>query len=145
MVIPRSVISVDLLSGIVMVPGSRGHKISAALEDTRVAIVDDDLASSIQESIDVLDNSVDDAINKFTDGTLCDPQPDESTDEYIGDPDRYFGDLNSGHDLITAVPPAEVCTAGNSVPRTEVCTVGDSELDTVAVAHDQLNDTNVVD
>ena len=62
---PHSVISVDNDSGIVTVPGSRGHKIRAAIEDTRVAIQDDDLASSVQESIDQLDDSASEAISKY--------------------------------------------------------------------------------
>lgn len=59
------VISVDTDSGIATDPSSRGDKITAAIEDTRVAIVHDDLASNKQESIDNLDKRVIDVIENY--------------------------------------------------------------------------------
>lgn len=59
---PRIVSQVDNFSSTVCVPGSNFHKIIAALEDTRVGITDDDLASHIFESIEKIDDSIDYAL-----------------------------------------------------------------------------------
>lgn len=53
----RSVISNDTSARTVTVPDSNGKTISAAVEDTRHAIVDDDFAATVIESIDLLSDT----------------------------------------------------------------------------------------
>lgn len=50
-------------SGTVKVPGTNGHKMQAAIENTRIALLDNS-ASSIQVGIDAIAASVDDAFLK---------------------------------------------------------------------------------
>lgn len=58
----RVVLSVDNDFGIVSVLGSSGRPISAAAEDVRIAIVDDELAVCISETNDQLDRILGEAI-----------------------------------------------------------------------------------
>ncbi len=60
---PRTVLSYDHSSRTVTVPGKNGRTVSAAVEDVRAALPENDLAKSIQESIDTLDACVDNAID----------------------------------------------------------------------------------
>lgn len=88
---PRVVLSVDTNAGTVSVPGSNGHKVVAAVEDTRPAIVEDDFAASIVESIDQLDESIHESIEALTENYNQETPLDAcsvSSDEYhtIDDP-----------------------------------------------------------
>lgn len=51
-------LSYDNKSGYIVVPSRNGHKITVAIEDTRPAIVDSDLAQMIQQAIDDLDSGL---------------------------------------------------------------------------------------
>ena len=59
----RPVIKIDVNAGSVTVPGSKGHTITAAFEDTRHAIIDDDLAELVQTAIDDIDSQLDEIIS----------------------------------------------------------------------------------
>ena len=52
---PRQVLSIDSEAGSIVVPGRAGKQICAAFEDVRAARSENELAMSIQESIDQLD------------------------------------------------------------------------------------------
>lgn len=58
----RPVLSIDLDAETVTVPGSHGHTIKAAFEDTRIVNIDDDLVKSIIESIDEIDDRIESSI-----------------------------------------------------------------------------------
>lgn len=60
----RPVLTVDHQSGSITVPGSHGHELSAAFEDNSHAIIDVDPASIITDSIDCIDNSIDDVLSQ---------------------------------------------------------------------------------
>ena len=55
---PRTALSIDRTAGTVTVAGSNGRKIVAAVEDTRLAVVDSDLASAVVESLDTLNENL---------------------------------------------------------------------------------------
>lgn len=63
---PRIFQEADSSSGTVTLPGSNGHIIIVSIEDTRVAIVYDELALHIMESIDKLDANKADTVIKYT-------------------------------------------------------------------------------
>lgn len=62
---PRLVSQIDISSGTIIVPGSYEHKINAAIEDTRLSIIDEDFASHFLESIEKLYNGIDDSMNNY--------------------------------------------------------------------------------
>ena len=72
----KTVLAYDKDSGTVTVPGKNGRHVRAAVEDVRMAPSDNTLASSIQEGIDVLTNSLDACIDELngdeTDATAKD-------------------------------------------------------------------------
>lgn len=55
-------LTTDCLDGTVTVAGANGRSILAAFEAVRVAIVNDDIASSVLESIDMPNDSIADSI-----------------------------------------------------------------------------------
>lgn len=63
----KPVLEFDAASGIVILPGTIGHKIKAAVEDVRSAITGDSLARKIQEAIDVVDVSLDTSVENTVD------------------------------------------------------------------------------
>ena len=77
----RPVLSYDISSGIVTVPGSRGRTISAAIEDVRHAIVDNDLAQKIQEAIDQLSIEVENSLDTDTDTRQLDTNAEISMED----------------------------------------------------------------
>lgn len=60
---PRQAIDIDKDAWILSVPGSAGRKITVAFEDARAAHVQFDITSMIQESIDRLDEEIDDILD----------------------------------------------------------------------------------
>lgn len=58
----RPVLTVHIPSGSLTVTGSNGRTITAVFEDKRHAIIEDDLASIIAESIDKIDSSLDEML-----------------------------------------------------------------------------------
>ncbi len=87
----RPVISIDTQAGSVTVPGSSGKTITAAFEDTRHAIIDDNLASIISESIDKIDDSIDDLL----DGPQYEVDEENKLDyTYKSGFDADFSDIN---------------------------------------------------
>jgi len=65
---PKPVLEFDPMSGIVVVPGTSGKKISAAVEDVRIAGKDNNLAQKIQEAIDSVNMTLDIALDNMNDG-----------------------------------------------------------------------------
>ena len=55
---PRTALSIDRSAGTVTVAGSNGKRIVAAVEDTRVVVVDNDLAHAVIESLDTLNDNL---------------------------------------------------------------------------------------
>ena len=60
------VLAIDPESRTVTVPGSAGRKRDAAIEDVRVAVCDNELATQIQSSIDVLYDDLDDNLSRYS-------------------------------------------------------------------------------
>lgn len=60
---PRDVLSMDAESVVVTVPGAWKCTISAAIENVRPAVVEDDLSFLAQESIDALDDLIEAAMD----------------------------------------------------------------------------------
>lgn len=58
---PRNVLSVDRNSGTVTLCGAKNRNIVAAVEDTRIAVFEDEFAEAVVESIDKLDEEILDA------------------------------------------------------------------------------------
>jgi len=87
---PKPVLSFDHKSGSVVVPGRNGHKIKAALEDTRIAVVENELAMKVQEAIDDLQSSLDISIDDAIDSSDGEANlgPSQYTKEAFGNNDE---------------------------------------------------------
>ena len=59
------VLSYDLSNRTVTVPGSKGRKVCAAVEDVRPSICANELASAVQDSIDELDRILDEVVDQL--------------------------------------------------------------------------------
>ena len=60
---PRQVISINTDAGMLSVPGAAGRQISVAFEDARAAHVQSEITDMIQESIDKLDNGIEEILS----------------------------------------------------------------------------------
>lgn len=90
---PRIISQIDQSAGTVTIPGSNGHKITAAFEDSRHAITHDDFATSIVKLIDNLDEAISDALDEnLKNETSFKPDNTSVTNVF----DAYFDDINSG-------------------------------------------------
>lgn len=65
---PRNVTSVDKDTGAITVPGARGKPISAAIEDVRIAVSDDELCQTVLESVDEFQEPIGMELDKFEEG-----------------------------------------------------------------------------
>jgi len=74
----KPVLSFDRSSRTVTVPGSNGRKIKAAIEDTRFAPKENQLASAIQESIDEIDLYIQEALSDIEADTLTGSEADNN-------------------------------------------------------------------
>lgn len=88
----RAVLSTDVTAGSVTVPDSNGKNITAAVEDTRHAIVDDDLAASVVESIDLISDSIDDFVSCLDDKNSQLDEVGESTNDGKVPDDEHAAD-----------------------------------------------------
>ena len=83
---PRTVLEVNQETGVIKVPGSYGHTISAALEDVRVANDTDDFANHEISSIDQITDSIDDLLDSSQSSSSdSDPCPDSNKADYDSD------------------------------------------------------------
>ena len=64
---PKPILEYDKPSGTVIVPGTNGHKIKAAVEDVLFAITNDELALKHQQAIDELKASIDELVSESSD------------------------------------------------------------------------------
>lgn len=92
---PRIENMVDMSAGTVFVPGSNGKKIIAALEDTRVAIVEDYIASYVLESIDQLDDGIEESLNYPSDYTTDTALDDSGTSKHSSALNSTFDGIKS--------------------------------------------------
>ena len=79
---PRPVISYDLKSRTVTVPGQRNKLLTAAVEDVRVVIETDDLSQLVSEAIDKLDQSIEDSMT-LTDQDITTTSDDSHSDSEV--------------------------------------------------------------
>lgn len=88
--------------GTVTILGSNGRKLVAAVEDTRLAITDDNFASHIVEAIENLD----DAIADEMDDVIC-VENDRTVADNFGTAlfyeDKDFSGINSGSNYSTLI------------------------------------------
>lgn len=113
---PRAVLSAEKSNGSIIVPGSRGLVVKAALEDVRVVIINDCFAQIIREANDVLDRCVDSEL--YDDASyVSDPLPADDT----------FTNTSDNH---TDSRPFETSFVAE-----------DSEID----SHDDCDSTNKID
>lgn len=61
----RVVLSVDASAGSITVPGAATKPITVAFEDVRIAVVEDNLAQAVIESIDEITDQIEHEINKI--------------------------------------------------------------------------------
>jgi len=88
---PKLVLSYDHPSRTVTVPGARGKTIAAAVEDVRHAVLENDIATAIQDAIDSLDCSLDIAISG-TAPSSNDTEPDDDQDSGTNACNDHDGD-----------------------------------------------------
>ena len=80
---PKPVISYDKMSGTITVPGQNGKKLTAAVEDIRFAITDNELALKYQEANDIMATALNESIDSITmtvndtDDSVSSTEPDE--------------------------------------------------------------------
>ena len=85
---PRTVLKIDKDSGIVTVPGSTGRPSSFAVEDVRLAVIDDDFAKHISETNDQLSDILEDALEAAVQAENSDNITNEVSTEYVPDFDH---------------------------------------------------------
>ncbi len=71
----KPVLSYDHEARTITVPGSGGRRICAAIEDVRIAGPEDELSTAIQDSIDNLDELLNDAADSLNDASVQ-PHPE---------------------------------------------------------------------
>lgn len=64
---PKAVLALDPVTGTVTVPGANGRKDRAAAEDVRISVANSDLSSKIQESLDIMDDLLEEATDNIGD------------------------------------------------------------------------------
>jgi len=89
---PKPVLFYDPCSRTVTVPGSRGRKMKAAIEDIRYAAKSNTLAETIQASIDEIDNYIYESVQDMDSEFYDDPVPDNNEKENAQDDDTTLHD-----------------------------------------------------
>lgn len=113
----------DISSGTVTIPGSNGSKIIAALEDTRVAIFDDDLSFHIMESIDKFDANVAESVEKTDEIVINEvenpsdiPEDDIFTFSNIDSFDHSTSIISTDEDISDSISLKTFSTDGAPIP-----------------------------
>ena len=97
-------------AGVVKVPGSSGHTISAALEDVRVANETDDFANHVISSIDQITDSIEDLVDS-SQSSCSDSDP-------CHDSNKAESDSDSDTDPVQPQVAITLKFSGRSIPDT---------------------------
>lgn len=89
---PGAVLSNDGSSGPVSVPGLSGCAISEAIEDVRDSIVGDDFAKHVRQSIEQLDECIEDALDSSENTSPLEDEPTGAVRVDECSPDFDYGD-----------------------------------------------------
>eukprot|EP00171_Calliarthron_tuberculosum_P022021 IDg22021t1 len=93
----KPVLSYDHDSRTVTVPGSKGKTVQAAIEDVRPALSNDILVNEVQESLDIMNNEIEDALSEMISSSV-ETETTLYNDEHCSDDDDPPF-LTQGHDM----------------------------------------------